>query len=82
MTRIPTTPTPSMSKTNQPTPWHRPRQAHRPAMPDNPPMRRFRPRWLSALLGGIVLPFDPVLGMVILMVGLLPKRRTAPRVLE
>ena len=38
-------------------------------MPDNPRMRRFKPRWLSALLGGIVLPFDPVLGLVLLMVG-------------
>jgi hypothetical protein len=51
-------------------------------MPDNPPMRRFRARWLSALLGGIVLPFDPVLGMVMLMIGLLPKRKTVPRVLK
>jgi hypothetical protein len=45
-------------------------------------MQRFRPRWLAALLGGIVLPFDPVLGMVMLMVGLWrPKRNTAPKVL-
>jgi hypothetical protein len=51
-------------------------------MPDNPPMRRFRRRWLSALLGGIVLPFDPVLGMVMLMIGLLPKRKTVPRLLK
>ena len=51
-------------------------------MPDNPAMWRFRPRWLSALLGGIVLPFDPVLGMVMLMVGLLPRRKTVPRVLK
>jgi hypothetical protein len=48
-------------------------------MADNPAMRRFRPRWFSALLGGIVLPFDPVLGMVMLMVGLWPKRKTVPR---
>jgi hypothetical protein len=39
-------------------------------MADNPGMRRFKPRWLSALLGGIVLPFDPVLGIVLLVVGL------------
>jgi hypothetical protein len=47
-------------------------------------MRRFRPRWLSALLGGIVLPFDPVLGMVMIMVGLWPRSRqkTMPRVLK
>jgi hypothetical protein len=47
-------------------------------------MPRFRPRWLSALLGGIVLPFDPVLGMVMLMVGLWPRRprKTVPKVLE
>jgi hypothetical protein len=51
-------------------------------MADNPAMRRFRPRWISALLGGIVLPFDPVLGMVMLMVGLWPKRKTVPRVLK
>jgi hypothetical protein len=81
-TRIPMTPTPSMSKTNRLTPWRRARQAHRPAMSDNPAMRRFRPRWLSALLGGIVLPFDPVLGMVMLMVGLWPKRKAAPRVVK
>jgi hypothetical protein len=44
-------------------------------------MRRFRPRWLSALLGGIVLPFDPVLGIVLLMVGLWrPKRKPFPNV--
>src|ERR1700736_2880761 len=83
-TRIPMTPTPSMSKTNRLTPWRRGRPAHRPAMSDNPAMRRFRPRWLSALLGGIVLPFDPVLGMVMIMVGLWPRSRqkTVPRVLE
>ena len=51
-------------------------------MSDNPAMRRFRPRWLSALLGGIVLPFDPVLGMVMLMVGLLPRREAVPRGLK
>jgi hypothetical protein len=51
-------------------------------MSDNPAMRRFRPRWLSALLGGIVLPFDPVLGMVMLMIGLWPKRKPVPRVLK
>lgn len=39
-------------------------------MADNPRMRRFKPRWLGALLGGIVLPFDPVLGLVLLAVGL------------
>jgi hypothetical protein len=52
-------------------------------MADNPPMRRNRRRWLGALLGGIVLPFDPVLGMVMLMIGLWqPKRKPAPKVLE
>ena len=51
-------------------------------MADNPPMRRLRPRWLAALLGGIVLPFDPVLGMVMLMVGFWrPKPKPAPKVL-
>jgi len=45
-------------------------------------MRRPRPRWLAALLGGIVLPFDPVLGMVMLMVGLWrPRRNPTPKVL-
>ncbi|HET9848163.1 MAG TPA: hypothetical protein VFR68_06360 [Candidatus Dormibacteraeota bacterium] len=47
-------------------------------------MRRVQPRWLAALLGGIVLPFDPVLGLIMLMIGLSrPKRRaTPPRVLQ
>ena len=46
-------------------------------------MRRFRPRRISALLGGIVLPFDPVLGMVMLIVGLWrPKRKATPTVVE
>ena len=45
--------------------------------------RRFRPRWLSALFGGIVLPFDPVLGMVMLMIGLWqPRRKPVPKVLD
>lgn len=40
-------------------------------MSDNAAVRRRgRARWFSALLGGIVLPFDPVLGMVMLLVGL------------
>lgn len=52
-------------------------------MPDNPPVRRFKPRWFSALLGGIVLPFDPVLGVVMLMIGLWrPKTKSAPKVLR
>ena len=52
-------------------------------MSDNSAMRRFRPRWISALLGGIVLPFDPVLGMVMLIVGLWrPKRKATPTVVE
>ena len=52
-------------------------------MSDNPAVRHFRPRWLSALLGGIVLPFDPVLGMVMLIVGLWrPKRKPTPTVIE
>ena len=43
-------------------------------------MRRLRPRWLSALLGGIILPFDPVLGLVLLAVGLWRvKGKPAPR---
>ena len=76
--------TPSTSTTNQLMRSPRPSRARRPAMSDNPRMRRFRPRWLSALLGGIVLPFDPVLGMVMIMVGLWPRRRqnTVPRVLK
>jgi hypothetical protein len=52
-------------------------------MSDNSRMPRFRPRWLTALLGGIVLPFDPVLGMVMLMVGLWrPRRKPTPKVLQ
>jgi len=52
-------------------------------MPDNPTMRRLRPRWLTALLGGIVLPFDPVLGVVLLVVGLWrPRAKPAARVLR
>jgi hypothetical protein len=52
-------------------------------MPDNPPVRRFKPRWISALLGGIVLPFDPVLGVVMLLVGLWrPKPKSGPKVLR
>ncbi|HSO93816.1 MAG TPA: hypothetical protein VLS53_05020 [Candidatus Dormibacteraeota bacterium] len=34
-----------------------------------------RRRWISALLGGIVLPFDPMLGMVMLLIGLWQPRR-------
>jgi hypothetical protein len=46
-------------------------------------MPRFRSRWLAALLGGIVLPFDPVLGMVMLMVGIWrPRRKPVPKVLQ
>jgi hypothetical protein len=52
-------------------------------MPDNPGMGRLKPRWLAALLGGIVLPFDPVLGLVIVIIGMSrPKRRPRPRVLQ
>lgn len=52
-------------------------------MADNPGMRRLRPRWLAALLGGIVLPFDPVLGLIVLMISLSrPKRPAAPRVVQ
>ena len=36
------------------------------------PVRR---RWISALLGGIVLPFDPLLGMVMLLVSLWQPKR-------
>ena len=46
-------------------------------------MQRLRPRWLGALLGGIVLPFDPVLGMVLLIIGLWrPKRKSAPTIVR
>jgi len=63
--------------------WCPARPSHLPKMSDNPAVRHFRPRWLSALLGGIVLPFDPVLGMVMLIVGLWrPKRKPTPTVLE
>jgi hypothetical protein len=49
-------------------------------MADNPAMRGLRPRWLSALLGGIILPFDPVLGLVLLVVGLWrPKAKPAAK---
>ena len=73
----------SMSKTSRPTPWVRNRRARLVAMADNPAMRRFRPRWLSALLGGIILPLDPVLGLVLLMVGLWrPKAKSVPKVLR
>jgi hypothetical protein len=53
-------------------------------MADNRPMRRrVRPRWISALLGGIVLPFDPMLGMVMLVIGLWqPKRKPQPEPLD
>ncbi len=48
-----------------------------------PAMRRLRPRWLGALLGGIILPFDPVLGLVLLAVGLWrPKGRPPDNVLR
>src|ERR1700682_3975118 len=84
-TRMSGTPTTRAAWTSTTSPARRyppTRQADRPAMADNPRMRRFRPRWLAALLGGIVLPFDPVLGMVMLMVGLWrPKRNPPPKVL-
>lgn len=49
-------------------------------MADNPAMQRpARRRWLAALLGGIVLPFDPVLGMVMILIGLWrPGRKAVP----
>ena len=63
--------------------WYGTTRARRAPMPDNRGMPGPKPRWLSALLGGIVLPFDPILGLVILMVSLWrPKRRPMPRVLE
>ncbi|HEY9287868.1 MAG TPA: hypothetical protein VIT43_07585 [Candidatus Dormibacteraeota bacterium] len=45
-------------------------------------MWRIKPRWLGALLGGIVLPFDPVLGMVMLVIGLSarPRAKSMPKV--
>lgn len=58
-----------MWKTSRPTPFRTGRAAAA-TIADNSAVRRIRPRWLSALLGGIVLPFDPVLGLVMLMVGL------------
>ncbi len=47
-------------------------------------MRRgIRPRWISALLGGIVLPFDPLLGMVMLVIALWqPRRKPQAETLE
>jgi hypothetical protein len=53
-------------------------------MADNPRMRRIKPRWLGALLGGIVLPFDPVLGMVMLVIGLAarPRPKSMPKVVR
>ena len=37
-------------------------------------------RWIGALLGGIVLPFDPVLGLVLIIVGLWrPKQKAIPQ---
>jgi hypothetical protein len=50
-------------------------------MADNPAMRAHgRRRWLGALLGGIVLPFDPVLGMVMILVGLWrPRQKAVPK---
>ena len=53
-------------------------------MPDNPRMRRIKPRWLGALLGGIVLPFDPVLGMVMLVIGLAarPRVKSMPKIVR
>ena len=45
--------------------------------------RPIRRRWISALLGGIVLPFDPMLGMVMLLIGLWqPRRKLASERLE
>lgn len=45
-------------------------------MPDNRPVSgSVRRRWISALLGGIVLPFDPMLGMVMLLIGLWQPRQ-------
>lgn len=37
--------------------------------------RRPRPRWLAALLSGLVLPLDPVLGLALLSVSLFRPRR-------
>jgi hypothetical protein len=49
-------------------------------MADNPAMRGLRPRWVSALLGGIILPFDPALGLMLLVVGLWrPKAKPAAK---
>ncbi len=35
-------------------------------------------RWVGALLGGLMLPFDPLLGIVLLMVGLWRPRAGRP----
>jgi hypothetical protein len=53
-------------------------------MSDNAAVRgRSRARWFGALLGGIVLPFDPVLGMVMILVGLWrPKQKAAAEGLQ
>ena len=73
----------STSKTSPPMRSSATTRALAPGMPDNPGMRRLKPRWLAALLGGIVLPFDPVLGLVIVIIGMSrPKRRPRPRVLQ
>jgi hypothetical protein len=47
-------------------------------MPDNPGMpssRSPRPAWLVAILGALLLPLDPLLGLVLMSLGLHRSRR-------
>jgi hypothetical protein len=50
----------------------RPVIAHNSQVP-----RRRRPRWVAALLSGVLLPLDPLLGLALLGVSLFPGRRRA-----
>jgi len=47
-------------------------------MPDNPGMpltRAARTGWLAAILGAVLLPLDPLLGLVLMSLGLHRSRR-------
>jgi hypothetical protein len=47
-------------------------------MPDNPLMpsvRRVRGGWLAAVAGAVLLPLDPLLGLVLMSLGLHRSRR-------
>jgi hypothetical protein len=37
--------------------------------------RRRRPRWVAALISGLLLPLDPLLGLALLSISLFPGRR-------